>query len=57
MKENIKDLFFLCVSACGITFMHIWASIFSYYATFCYHTDNSVSMSTIYSAFFFVTIG
>ena len=42
MKENKKDLLYLCLSACSITYTHIWPSIFSYYCSYCYHKDPSI---------------
>ena len=49
MKENRKDLLYLCVSAFGITFLHLWAIIFTYYASYCYSLDKSTKLTLIYA--------
>ena len=57
MIESKKDLILLCISSTGITYIHIWPAIFAYFTSHCFYKNQDTEINTIYSTFFFFTIG
>ena len=57
MKEIRRDLLCLCTSAIGISFVHLWPAIFTYYTSFCYYKDEDTKVNKIYATYFLFVIG